>query len=83
MVWKTDDLGNRRFTSADAYPWALVARSTSPGEIIVETPRGEIDVNVTHDGVEVFGQESVGEGFVGTRFTIPWVIIQEIVRSAR
>jgi hypothetical protein len=95
MTWTTDDIDIRRFTSPDAPGWILsihpeVPSCTCavPSRICVDTGNGDTEVDVSRDGIMVFGEESRGNSgctpskrsYVGVRFTIPWVIVREIVR---
>lgn len=79
MTWIIDDNGTRRFTSPSAPGWELTVWAHDPNRIYVDSP-GDTEVSVDSDGIEVFGERSSGYDFSGVRFTIPWVIIQEIVR---
>lgn len=81
MTWNTDDIGIRRFTSPDAPGWVLTIYPEVQG-IYVDTGSADTEVEVTADGIEVFGEVSRGgyTGYEGVRFTIPWVIMREIVR---
>jgi len=81
MTWTTDDIGIRRFTSPDAPGWILSIHPEVPSCICVDTGNGDTEVDVSRDGIMVFGEESRGNsGYVGVRFIIPWVIVREIVR---
>jgi hypothetical protein len=79
--WITDDIGIRRFTSPDAPGWILSIYPEVSSSICVDTGIRDAEVDVSRDGIMVFGEESRGySGCVGVRFTIPWVIVREIVR---
>jgi len=88
MTWITDDIGIRRFTSPDAPGWILSIHPEVPSCICVDTGNGDTEVDVSRDGIMVFGEESRGYSgcapstvrWQGVRFTIPWVIVREIVR---
>ena len=80
MAWITNDLGTRRFTSPEAPGWELTVYSHDPGRISVDSRNSDTEVSVDHEGIEVFGESSCGYDFSGVRFTIPWVIVREIVR---
>jgi len=80
MGWIVDDNGTRRFTSPSAPDWELTVWAHDPNRIYVDSP-GDTEVSVDSDGIEVFGERSSNGGydFSGVRFTIPWVIIREII----
>ena len=74
--WITSDTGTRRtFHHAD---WELTVFAHCPHQITVTAPNSEVDVEVTPDGIECFGESSSGYSFSGIRFTIPWRILAEI-----
>lgn len=80
MAWTTDDLGTRRFTSPEAEGWTLTVYDIYPSRIEVDTGDPDTDVVVTEEGIEVCGETSVGAyEHMGVRFTVPWVIVREIV----
>ena len=74
MTWTTDDIGIRRFTSPDAPGWILSIHPEVPSCICVDTGNGDTEVDISQDGIMTFGAAS------GCGFTIPWVIVREIVR---
>jgi len=79
--WITDDIGIRRFTSPEAPGWVVTIYPEVSTSIYVDTGNGDTEVDVSRDGIMVFGEESRGySGCVGVRFIIPWVIVREIVR---
>ena len=81
MARITDDLGTRRFTSPDAPGWVLTVYPEVQTSIYVDTGNGDTEVMVEPEGIEVFGEASLGySGYEGVRFTIPWVIVRELVR---
>ena len=81
MAWHTDDIGIRRFTSPEAEGWTLTVYPDRPDQINVDTGDADTEVLVGPNGIKVFGEESCGySGYVGVRFTVPWVIVREIVR---
>lgn len=80
MSWNTDENGTRRFTSPEAPGWEIVEWAHSPGRIDVHSPGYETEVCVEPEGIQVFGESSNFYSFSGVRFTIPWVIVREIVR---
>jgi len=73
--WITSDNGTRTFHHAD---WELTIFAHCPHQITVTAPNSEVDVEVTPDGIECFGESSSGYSFSGIRFTIPWRILAEI-----
>lgn len=79
MGWITDDNGTKRFTSPETPDWELTVFAHDPNRIYVDSP-GDTDVSVESEGIEVFGEGSTGYNFYGIRFTIPWVIVREIIR---
>jgi len=79
--WITDDIGIRRFTSPEAPGWVVTIYPEVPTSIYVDTGNGDTEVDVSRDSIMVFGEVSRGyDGYAGARFTIPWVIVREIVR---
>ena len=80
MGWIVDDNGTRRFTSPQAPGWKLTVYESRPDQIDVDTGANETDVTVTPDGIEVFGEQTNSYDCSAVRFTIPWAIIQEIIR---
>jgi hypothetical protein len=80
MAWNTDDNGTRRFTDLSAPGWELTVWAHQPDRIDVDTGSSSSEVCVEPEGIQVFGEESNGYNFSGVRFTIPWVIVREIVR---
>ena len=79
MNWIVDDNGTRRFSSPDAPRWGITIWAHDPGRIFVDSP-GDTEVSVDSDGIEVFGERSHDYSYSGVRFTIPWVIVREIIR---
>jgi len=73
--WITSDTGTRTFRHTD---WELTVFAHCPHQITVTAPNSEVDVEVTPDGIECFGESSSGYSFSGIRFTIPWRILAEI-----
>lgn len=80
MAWNTDEFGTRRFTDPSAPGWELVIWPSQVDQIDVVTGRNETDVSVGSDGIGVFGEESNSYTCSAVRFTIPMVIVREIVR---
>jgi len=78
MGWINDDNGTRRFTSPSAPDWELTVWAHDPSRIYVDSP-SDTEVNVDSDGIEVFGESIRAYDCSGVRFTIPWVIIREII----
>lgn len=80
MRWTTDEYGTRRFTDPSAPGWDITIYSQDPGaEIYVETGISGTSVDVTRDGIEVFGEDTRGWNCSGVRFTIPWAIMHAII----
>jgi len=73
--WITSDTGTRTFRHEG---WELIIWAHCPHQITVSAPNSEVEVEVTPDGIECFGESSSGHSFSGIRFTIPWRIIAEI-----
>ena len=73
--WITSDTGTRTFRHAR---WELTVFAHCPHQITVTAPNSDVDVEVTPDGIECFGESSSGYSFSGIRFTIPWRILAEI-----
>jgi len=73
--WITSDNGTRTFRHEG---WELTVFAHCPHQITVTAPNSEVDVEVTPDGIECFGESSCGYSFSGIRFTIPWRILAEI-----
>jgi hypothetical protein len=73
--WITSDTGTRTFHHTG---WELAVFAHCPHQITVTAPNSEVDVEVTPDGIECFGESSSGYSFSGIRFTIPWRILAEI-----
>jgi len=90
MTWTTDDIGIHRFTSPDAPGWILSIHPEVPSSIYVDTGNGDTEVDISQDGITVFGEDpralprawfaAAAVLHSGVRFTIPWVIVREIVR---
>jgi hypothetical protein len=79
-AWHTDEYGIQRFSSPVAPGWELIIRPERPERLDVISDDNYVEVLVEPDGIEVFGEDSSGESFSAVRFTIPWVILREIIR---
>lgn len=80
MTWNTTETGTRRFTSPEAPGWTLTVYAHQQNRIEVDTGSSSTEVEVDSEGITVFGETSNSYTFSGVRFTIPWVIIREIIR---
>ncbi len=79
--WTTADNGTRTFHHDG---WTLTVFAHCPHRIYVDAPNSDVDVEVTSEGIQCFGEQSSDYSCAGVRFTIPWRIIAEIAtfRSA-
>jgi len=73
-TWVTDNIGVRTFRHGG---WTITVFPNNPKPMLTE-PDADVEVCVTEEGIQCWGERSIGYGYEGVRFTIPWRILQEL-----
>jgi hypothetical protein len=75
--WITSETGTRTFRHEG---WELTVFAHCSHQIDISAPNSDVEIDVTSEGISCFGEESSFYSFSGVRFTIPWRIIEEILK---
>ena len=75
--WITSETGTRTFRHEG---WELTIFAHCSHQIDISAPNSDVEVDVTSEGIHCFGERSIGYSVSGVEFTIPWRIIEEILK---